>query len=67
MYVRGTPTLIEEQNEFFKNSVAKKLKEMGSERRKFQYATLAQLVGNLVNRREFEIVKNCFSIYISKA
>ena len=58
-YVRGTQTLIEEQNEFFKNSVAKNLKEIGSERRKFQYAILAQLVGNLANpdHRDFEPVK----------
>ena len=61
-YVRGTPTLLEEYGDFFKESVVKKLREADSASRKFQYDTLAQLIGNLVNsrdsRREFETVKN---------
>lgn len=57
-HVRGTSTLIEDYGEFFKKTVAKRLQEMGNERRKFQYDTLAQLIGNLVSRREFEAVKN---------
>lgn len=57
-YTRGTSTLLEEYDSSFKDSVAKKLGEMDDEQRKFQYDTLAQLIGNLVNRREFETVKN---------
>ena len=56
-YTRGTATLLEEYDGSFKDSVAKKLMSMKIERRKFQYDTLAQLVGNLANRREFEALK----------
>ena len=60
-YTRGTATLLAEYDASFKDSVTKKLTDMKSERRKFQYNTLAQLIGNLVNSREFDAVKNLVS------
>lgn len=56
-YVHGNSALFDEYDKQFINTVINKLKSLGSSSRKFQYDATAQLVGTLVDARDFDTVK----------
>lgn len=56
-YVRGNSALFEEYNEQFNRILVNKLKSLDGFSRKFQYEATAQLVGTLVDSRDFDLAK----------
>lgn len=56
-YGRGTPTLFEEYSEQFRELVVSKFKALSHSARKLQYDATAQLIGMLVDARDFDAAK----------